>query len=123
MNINPKRDAITTLDGSKGTVEQFRNLLIEISLCFLSLSLSLSLSNPRQRRGQGGVACLIKKEIEKYVSIIKNDEHKCYIWLEIETPNDLLTFVVGCYIPHQDSNFYDCLDKNQPFANLEDDIA
>ena len=79
--------------------------------------------NPRQRRGQGGVACLIKKEIEKYVSIIKNDEHKCYMWLKIETPNDLPTFVVGCYIPHQDSNFYACLDKDQPFANLEDDIA
>ena len=25
--------------------------------------------NPRQRRGQEGVTCLIKKEIEKYVSI------------------------------------------------------
>jgi hypothetical protein len=35
----------------------------------------------------------------------------------------LPTFVVGCYIPHQDSNFYACLDKDQPFANLEDDIA
>ena len=32
-------------------------------------------------------------------------------------------FVVGCYIPHQDSNFYASLDKDQPFANLEDDIA
>ena len=31
--------------------------------------------NPRQRRGQGGVVCLIKKEIEKYLLIIKNDEH------------------------------------------------
>ena len=77
----------------------------------------------RQRRGQGGVTCLIKKEIEKYVSIIKNDEHKCYIWLKIETHNDLPTFVVGCYIPHQDSKFYACLDNDQPFANLEDDIA
>ena len=61
---------------------------------------------------------MIKKEIEKYVSI-----HKCYVWLKIETPKDLPTFVVGCYIPHQDSNFYACLDKDQPFANLEDNIA
>ena len=52
--------------------------------------------NPRQRRGQGGISCLIKKEIGKYVSIVKNDEHKCYIWLKIETPNALRTFVVGC---------------------------
>ena len=33
------------------------------------------------------------------------------------------TFVVGCYIPHQDSNFYACFDKDQTFANLDDDIA
>ena len=41
----------------------------------------------------------------------------------IETPNDLRTFVVGCYIPHEDSNFYACLDKDKPFVNLKDDIA
>ena len=69
------------------------------------------------------MACFIKKEIAKYVSIIKNDEHKCYIWLKIETPNDLPTFVVGGYIHHQHSNFYACLEKDQPFVNLEGDIA
>ena len=71
---------------------------------------------------QGGVASLINKEIEKYVSIIKNDEHKCYIPLKIETPNDLLIFLIRCHIPHQNSNFYACLDK-QPFVNLENNIA
>ena len=55
--------------------------------------------------------------------IIKNDEYKCYIWLKIGTPKDFPTFVVGCYIPHQDSDFYASLDKDQPFANLEDDIV
>ena len=33
------------------------------------------------------------------------------------------TFVVRCYIPHQDSNLYACLDKDKLFANLEDKIA
>ena len=66
---------------------------------------------------------MIKKEIEKYVSIIKNDEHKCYICLKIETPNDLPTFIVRHYIPNQDFNYYACLDKDQAFFNLEDDIA
>ena len=66
---------------------------------------------------------MIKKEIEKYVPIIKNDERKCYIWLKIETLKDLPTFVVKRYIHHQDSNFYASLDKDQPFANLEDDIV
>ena len=27
------------------------------------------------------------------------------------------------YIPHKDSNFYACLDKDQHFANIEDDIT
>ena len=43
--------------------------------------------------------------------------------LSLETPKDLPTFVVGCYIPHQDSNFYASLDKDKPFANLEDYLA
>ena len=29
--------------------------------------------------------------------------------------------VLLCYIPHQYSNFYACLDKDQLFANLKDD--
>ena len=29
------------------------------------------------------------------------------------------TFVVRCYNPQRDSNFYVCLDKDQIFANLE----
>ena len=37
--------------------------------------------------------------------------------------NYTLTFVAGCYIPHLDSNFYTCLDKDNPFNNLEEDIA
>ena len=30
---------------------------------------------------------------------------------------------IWSYISHQDSNFYAYFDKDQPFANLEDDIA
>ena len=66
---------------------------------------------PRQLRGQGGMAYLIKREIEKYVLTVKQ-EHECYKWLKIETPNDIPTFVVGSYICHQDSNFYACLIKD-----------
>ena len=58
------------------------------------------------------VVCLIEREREKYVSIIKNDKHKCYIWLEIEIPNEMPTSVVGCDIPYQDSNFDVYLDKD-----------
>ena len=49
---------------------------------------------------------MIKRELDKYVLIIKNYEHKYYIWIKIETPNDMPTFVVGCYIPYRDSNLY-----------------
>ena len=47
----------------------------------------------------------------------------CYTWLKIAKPNDMSTSVVGCYIPHQDFDFFCCLDKHQMFANLEDHIT
>lgn len=80
--------------------------------------------NARQRRGQGGVACMIRKSV-KNVSIVKEDMHKRYLWLKISLPDDKLIFVAGCYIPHHDSNFYACLDidRDQPFVDLEEDIA
>ena len=37
--------------------------------------------------------------------------------------NAISTFLVGFYILHQDSNFYIHLEKDQTFANLEDDNA
>ena len=32
--------------------------------------------NAKQQRGQGGVACLIRKGCEAFISIVKNDKHK-----------------------------------------------
>ena len=43
----------------------------------------------------------------------------CYIWLKITKANDMPTSVVGCYIPHQDFDFFGCLDKHQMFVNLD----
>ena len=37
--------------------------------------------------------------------------------------NDMPTFWVRFYNPHWDSKFYACLDQDQPFSGLEDDIA
>jgi hypothetical protein len=61
--------------------------------------------------------------LENYVSLVEDNEFKCYIWLKILLPNDMPIFVVGCYIPHHDSNFYACLDRDQPFSNHEEDIS
>ena len=33
------------------------------------------------------------------------------------------TFVVECYTPGQDCNFYACLNKGQHFVNQEEDIT
>ena len=43
--------------------------------------------------------------------------------MKITTPNDMATFVVGCYILHHDSNFYTCLGWDKPFLDLEEDIV
>ena len=79
--------------------------------------------NAKQQRGNGGVACMIKQKWEAHVSIVKEDMYKRYLWLEITTSRSTSIFVVGCYIPHHDSSFYVHVDRNQPFANLEEDIA
>ena len=47
----------------------------------------------------------------------------CLEMMSINATNDILIFVVGCYIPHHDSNFYAYLDRDKPFANLEKDIV
>ena len=39
------------------------------------------------------------------------------------TCNDVPTFVAGCYIPHHESSFYAYIDRDQPFLDLEEDIA
>ena len=39
------------------------------------------------------------------------------------SPIDITNFLIGCYIPHHDSNFYVCLARGKPFANLEEDIV
>ena len=79
--------------------------------------------NAKQQRGQGGVACLIRKGCEAFISTVKNDKHKRYIWLKIMTCSDVPTFVAGCYTPHHDSSFYAYIDQDQPFLDLEEDIA
>ncbi|RYA45856.1 endonuclease/exonuclease/phosphatase family protein [Enterobacter cloacae complex sp. GF14B] len=75
--------------------------------------------NLKQRRGQGGVACMVKKGLEDFVSIVKDDKYKRYVWLKIMTPKRTPI----CFIPHHDLPFYACMDRDQPFSDLEEDIA
>ncbi|RYA62356.1 hypothetical protein DD598_30455, partial [Enterobacter cloacae complex sp. 2DZ2F16B1] len=79
--------------------------------------------NLKQRRGQGGLACMVKKGLEDFVSIVKDDKYKRYVWLKIMTPKRAPIFVAGCYIPHHDSPFYACMDRDQPFFDLEENIS
>ena len=79
--------------------------------------------NVKQRRGTGGIACMIKHEIKTHAHIIKEDVHKRFMWVHITPPNGTSLYVTGCYIPHYDSPFYANLDKHQPYAELEEDIA
>ena len=45
------------------------------------------------------------------------------MWLKFVVPNSKPMFAANCYIPHRDSNFYNCLDKDQPFVELEEGIV
>ena len=39
--------------------------------------------------------------------------------LQLDAPNGVPTFLVVCDNLYEDPNFYACLDKDQPFVNLE----
>ena len=54
---------------------------------------------------------------------IKDDEHKCYIWHKIVTPDDMPTIIVGCCIPLHYSSFYDCLDRYNLLQIYKEDIS
>ncbi|RYA50179.1 hypothetical protein, partial [Enterobacter cloacae complex sp. CH23B] len=63
---------------------------------------------------------MVKKGLEDFVSIVKDDKYKRYVFM---TPKRAHIFVAGYYIPHHDSPFYACMDRDQPFSDLEEDIA
>ena len=62
-------------------------------------------------------------DYERIGKIFVDHKNKCYIWLKIETLNEMLIFVGRCYIPQHDYTFYARVDRDQPFVNLKDDIA
>ena len=77
------------------------------------------------RRGIGGIACYIKKNISPHVRIYKNDLHNQYSWIEIKDINNKKSYISICYFPPINSNFYKKknLDKTNPYNSLENDIS
>jgi exonuclease III len=77
------------------------------------------------RRGIGGIACYIKKNISPHARIYKNDPYNQYSWIEITDINNKKTYIAICYFPPINSNFYKKknLDKNSPYNGLENDIS
>ena len=77
------------------------------------------------RRGIGGIACYINKNISPHVRIYKNDPHNQYSWIEIKDINNKKSYIAICYFPPINYNFYKKknLDKTNPYNGLENDIS
>ena len=77
------------------------------------------------RRGIGGIACYIKKNISPHARFYKNNPYNQYSWIEITDINDKKTYIAICYFPPINFNFYKKknLDKNSPYNGLENDIS
>ena len=77
------------------------------------------------RRGIGGIACYIKKNISPHARLYKKDPHNQYMWIEITDINNRKTYIAICYFAPINSNFYkkNNLDKNCPYNGLENDIS
>jgi exonuclease III len=76
------------------------------------------------RRGIGGIACYIRKNISPGIQLHKIDPLNQYIWIEISDTNAKKMYIAICYFSPINSTFYkkNNLDKNCPYNNLEQDI-
>ena len=72
------------------------------------------------RRGIGGIAYYIRKNIFPHARIYKKDPYNQYIWIEIADINDKKTYIAICYFAPINYNFYKKtnLDKNCPYNGL-----
>ena len=77
------------------------------------------------RRGIGGMACYIRKNISPNTRLNKKDPYNQYIWIEISDISDKKTYITICYFFPINSNFYkkNNLDKNCPYNGLKNDIS
>ena len=62
---------------------------------------------------------MYKEELCDIIDVCKMNTHKRYIWENVHT-QAMHIYIVGCYIPHKESNFYDNhgLDKMYPFHDI-----
>ena len=75
-------------------------------------------------RGQGGVACIYRTQLQDYISVAKTDTYNRYIWLKIERKPRVF-YLACCYIPHSGSTFYKTsgVDPRDPFEDLGLDVC
>ena len=73
--------------------------------------------------GRAGIACIYHESLDNSIKVCKYDDYKRYIWIEVTLGKEKL-YIVACYIPHKDSNYYSRfgLDCDDPFTELCHDI-
>jgi len=72
----------------------------ESKVPYIDLFTLWSTCNKRSsRRGIGGIAYYIKKNISPHARIYKNDPYNQYSWIEITDIYDKKTYIEICYFP------------------------
>ena len=83
-----------------------------------------NIQHPTARHiGRAGIACIYHESLDNSIKVCKYDDYKRYIWIEVTLGKEKL-YIVACYIPHKDSNYYSRfgLDCDDPFTELCHDI-
>ena len=62
-------------------------------------------------------------DVPESIKVCKYDDYKRYTWIEVNLGKEKL-YIVACYIPHKDSNYYSRfrLDCDDPFTEFCHDI-
>ena len=82
-----------------------------------------NIQHPTARHiGRAGIACIYHESLDNSIKVCKYDDYKRYIWKEVTLGKEKL-YIVACYIPHKDSNYYsrfglDCDDPLQNYAMI-----
>ena len=63
--------------------------------------------------------CIYHESLYNSIKVCKYDDYKRYIWIEVTLGKEKL-YIVACYIPHKDSNYYGRfgLDCHDPFDRI-----
>ena len=69
---------------------------------------------------------MIKKTLGGRCQVLETDKHNRHMWVRLDPEQAQPIFIVGCYIPHRGSNFYDRVTqvrREDPMEDIEQEVV